>query len=121
MANTQIHTLNRMAKDRLFTINYVVETPSDKLYMILNNSAFTFEIVNISVKTTSGTCTLDFRYNSVSVGGCDAIAASSTRAVTTATSNNSFSLGGNLTVTVSSNSSTDMLSIAVTCRRTGLE
>lgn len=121
MANTQIATLNRTAKDRVFTINYVIETPSDRLYMVLNNSAFSFDIVNVSVKTSAGTCTLDCRYNSVSIGGLDALAASSTRVLTPSTSNNAFAVGGNLTVTVSDNDSADMLSLVFSCRRTGLE
>lgn len=118
---TYVRTLNRSAKDRLFSIVIPIETPTDRTYKIKNNTTFSFDVEAASYITASGTCSLDLRINSVSIGALSALSASSGRTVTSATTNKSMAVGSNLTLTVSSNSSTDMLNIVLTCRRTGLE
>lgn len=95
----------------------LIEYPTDKAYTICINSPFARTITSITTKSSSGTCTFTGKINSTNLGGT-ANSVSSSESEQTHSTNNAMAAGDDFTLTVSSNSSCQMLSFTVKWTRT---
>lgn len=94
----------------------VIEYPDDKDYVIGLAMKFAGTVVEITAKSTSGTCTLTPKINGTAVTG-GAVSVSSTEATSTATAANTFVVGDDLSLTISSNSACENLAYSIKMTR----
>lgn len=87
-----------------------IEFPDDKDYMVIVDSKEAFTIDAVTTKSSTGTATVTIKIGAVALGGT-ANSASSTEQTQEHTSANAVAIGDDVTVTVSSNSSCEDLSI----------
>lgn len=79
----------------------LIETPQAKDYVVCINVPFAFTANTMSAKTSVGTCTLVTKKNTTAVTGLSN-SVSSAQSVTTATAGNSFAVGDDVRLTLSS-------------------
>lgn len=85
-------------------VPFAIETPANGDYTIILKSIWAGSVTAMTTKATSGTCTLTGKVNSTNFGGT-ANSVSSTEQTQTHSSSNTFAVGDDIAVTVSSNSS----------------
>ncbi len=95
------HAINTLS---VFSYSADLIHPQDYTYVLDEASAFAQTINTLSIKTSSGTCTVAIQINGVSVTGLSAVAASSVQAVATASALNTVAANDRITLVVSSNS-----------------
>jgi len=83
----------------------MVETPSNKTYVLRLKAKYAGTINEVSLKTASGTITAKLQIGGVDVTGCTGISVTSTASLTSCTAANTFASGDTLTLITSSNSS----------------
>jgi len=93
-------------------ISFVIEYPDNKDYLIGLDMKFAGTVVEITAKSSTGTCTLTPKINGTTITG-GAVSVSSTEATSTATAANAFSAGNDLAVTVSSNSACENMAVTI--------
>jgi hypothetical protein len=97
-------------------IDYMIEAPTNKRYVVRVYAAHAFTVNSLSYITVSGTCTIKAeRYTGGAWGditSLTSLSASSTIATTSATGNNTFAVGERLAITVSSASAPVDLAIS---------
>ena len=79
--------------------------PTADDYKVLLKSLYAFTVNSATVKTTAGTCTLNFKINSTSITSLSSVSATSSETETNATAANSVAVGDDLVITLSSPSS----------------
>lgn len=82
-----------------------IETPSDKTYYLSINTPYSGTITDVTTRADIGSCTATVAINGISLGG-SANAVSSSEVTESHINNHEFVVGDDLTLTVSSNSST---------------
>ena len=98
-------------------IDGMIETPSNKTYILRLNAKYPGTISNISLKTASGTITAKLQKEGVDVTSCTAISVTSTESTTTCTAANTFVAGDTITLVTTSNSSAADLQFSVQLAR----
>ena len=98
-------------------MTFLFESPDDKDYRVLVNSPIAFTIDSITTISASGTCTLTGKINTTALGGT-ANSVSTSEQEQTHSSANSVSVGDDVVLTVSSNSSADSVSVTIKCTLT---
>jgi len=98
-AQTQISAL------KVEQLDGMVETPSNKTYVLRLKAKYAGTINEVSLKTASGTITAKLQIGGVDVTGCTGISVTSTASLTSCTAANTFASGDTLTLITSSNSS----------------
>jgi hypothetical protein len=95
----------------------MIETPSDKTYVIDQSAAYPYTINTLVAATASGTLTGKIQINGVDVTGISALSISSTPATGTASAANSVSVGNKVTLVVSGSSTPADLSFTMKVTR----
>lgn len=95
----------------------VIEAPTNSDYIVGLNMPFAFTAVTMTTISTSGTCTLVTKKNTTAVTGLSN-SVSSSEVTTTATAGNSYAVGDDVRLTVSSNSSCTKLAFCLKITRT---
>jgi DUF4097 and DUF4098 domain-containing protein YvlB len=98
-------------------IDGMIETPSNKTYILRLNAKYPGTISNISLKTASGTITAKLQKEGVDVTSCTAISVTSAESTTTCTGANTFVAGDTITLVTTSNSSAADLQFSVQLAR----
>lgn len=98
-------------------ISGFIASPSDKSYTIAVKMAHAGTITETTTISASGTCTATFKINSTALGGTANSVSSSEQSQAHA-SNNAFSAGDDIVLTVSSNSSCADMSFSIKYSRT---
>ena len=94
-----------------------IASPSDKSYTLVLKASHAGTITETTTKSVSGTCTATFKINSTALGGT-ANSVSSSETSQSHASNNVFSAGDDIVLTVSSNSSCADMSFTIKYTRT---
>jgi len=94
-------------------LQYTIPDPENRTYKLFQYVPVAFTLEDIYYDLDVGTCSLNVRLESVSVGGWSALSATTTEGNASATSNDSVAVGDTLDLVVSSVSSADMLSITI--------
>jgi hypothetical protein len=89
-----------------------IEFPEDKDYPLFQNSQIARTITKVSSKCSTGTCTATVKIGSTALGGT-ANSVSSTEDVQAHSSDNDIAVGDDGLVTISSNSSAEMVVITI--------
>lgn len=92
--------------------SWLIETPSNKTYVVLLKARFAFTITEVTAKTASGTCTVQATIEGTNVTG-GSVSVTSTEASSTATAANTVAVGNTVAIVVSSNSSAADLQIDI--------
>ena len=100
------------------SIDRLIETPVNKTYTLVSVAKFGFTIENISISTTSGTCTAALQINGVNVGGLNNISVTSTNQNISSTSAKTVVVSGRVTLVITSNSSASDLIFSIGILRT---
>ena len=82
-----------------------IEVPANKTYTLVGVAKFGFTIENISISTTSGTCTASLQINGVNVGGLSSISVTNSNQNISSTSAKTVAVSGTVTLVITSNSS----------------
>lgn len=82
-----------------------IEVPTNKTYTLVGVAKFGFTIENISISTTSGTCTASLQINGVNVGGLSSISVTNSNQNISSTSAKTVAVSGRVTLVITSNSS----------------
>lgn len=82
-----------------------IETPSDKTYVLMLYAKQAFTINNITIKTTSGTCTAAVQIDGVNVTSLSGLSVTSVEQTVNATGANSVVAGNTISLVISSNAS----------------
>lgn len=82
---------------------------------LFRNAPWPFEVISVTSKSASGTCTATVKIGTTALGGT-ANSVSSSEQIRTHTTTNTGVIGDDLTVTFSSNSSCEMATITVAMR-----
>lgn len=90
-----------------------IEVPTNKTYTLVGVAKFGFTIENISISTTSGTCTASLQINNVNVGGLSNISVTSTNQNISSTSAKTVAVSGKVTLVITSNSSASDLIFSI--------
>lgn len=98
-AQTQLNSLKTEQLDGM------VETPTNKTYVLRLKAKYSGTIDEISLKTASGTITAKLQIGGVDVTSCTGISVTSTASLTSCTAANTFASGDTITLITSSNSS----------------
>lgn len=98
-------------------ISGFIASPSDKTYKLAVKMAHAGTITEVTTISASGTCTATFKINSTALGGT-ANSVSSSETSQAHASNNAFSAGDDIVLTVSSNSSCADMSFTIKYTRT---
>jgi hypothetical protein len=96
-----------------------IETPSNKTYWPIVKSKVAYTINEITTDVDSGTISMELQIDGVAVTGCAAaqIAVTSTESDDTCTAANALSVGNDLTIVTTSNSSADDLRFCIKVTR----
>jgi len=86
------------------SFNGLIESPEDKAYVLILKAAYDGSITETTTQSTSGTCTATFTIGATELGGSPNSVSSSEQSQAHV-SENTFSAGDTITMTVSSNSS----------------
>ena len=81
-----------------------IEVPANKTYTLVSVAKFGFTIENISISTTSGTCTASLQINGVNVGGLSSISVTNSNQNISSTSAKTVAVSGRVTLVITSNS-----------------
>ena len=98
-------------------MSYFIETVADKTYKIVVKIPFAGTINSITTICASGTCTLTGEVNNTALGGT-ANSVSSSESEQTHSSANTFAVGDDIQITISSNSSCVDMSFTIKFTRT---
>lgn len=98
-------------------IDGMIESPSNKTYILRLNAKYAGTINEVSLKTASGTITAKLQKDGVDVTSCTGISVSSSESTTTCTGANSIAAGETVTLVTSSNSSAADLQFSVKITR----
>jgi hypothetical protein len=88
-------------------------------YNIVLDAKYPFTIEELTVKTSSGSCTATLKINGVNVTGIAAVSCTTTENTYTATANDVVALGDDVVLTLASLSSPDNLMFTIKVQRTG--
>lgn len=94
-----------------------IEEPADGTYPVGLNMPYGGTISKVTTKALSGTCTLTVKINGTNLGGT-ANAVSTSEAVQSHSSANTFAAGDDITMVVSSNSSCARMAVTIEYTRT---
>jgi len=94
-------------------LQYTIPDPENRTYKLFQYVPVAFTLEDIYYDLDAGTCSLNVRLESVSVGGWSTLSATTSEGTASATSNDSVAVGDTLDLVVSSVSSADMLSITI--------
>lgn len=94
-----------------------IGSPSDKDYRIVLKAAHGGTITETTTRSASGTCTATFKINTTALGGT-ANSVSSSESSQAHASNNVFSAGDDIVITISGNSSCADMSFTIKYTRT---
>jgi hypothetical protein len=92
--------------------HWLIETPDDKSYVVIQKAAYAFTITEVTTKSTAGTCTVTVKINGVALGGT-ANSASTTEQSQAHSTANAVAAGDTVEIVVSSNSSCEMLTVDI--------
>lgn len=106
----------KAAVEQPFAEGLLIEFADDKSYPFVE-LGFDATITEVVTKTTSGSCTVTVTINSTPLGG-GASSATTTKSTTYHESNNALTAGDDITITVSSNSSAEGVSVTLKGTRT---
>lgn len=95
----------------------MVESPSNKTYIVRQYAKYSGTINDATFKTASGTITAAVKINGTNVTTCNGISVTSTASTTTCTAANTFAAGDLITVVTTSNSSGADLSWSIKLTR----
>jgi hypothetical protein len=95
-----------------------IDSPSNKTYTLIASARYGFTIENLTVFTTSGTCTVAVQINGVNVGALSGINVTSSSQTVNSTTAKTVTTGQRVTFVVSSNSSASELVFSLGTRRT---
>lgn len=95
-------------------MTFLIESAKDQDYRVLVNAPHAFRINSITTRSSSGTCTLTGKINTTALGGT-ANSVSTTESTQAHTSANDVAVGDDVVLTVSSNSSSKMISVTISC------
>jgi hypothetical protein len=109
--------LSAAAMSQTFGLSGLIATPSNKDFRIVVNIPFAGTITKVTTRSASGTCTATFKVNTTALGGT-ANSVSSTEQEQAHASSNTFSVGDDIVITVSSNSSCVDMSFTILYTRT---
>ena len=107
-------TLSAAARAQSFGLQLLVETPSNKTYVLVLKARVAFTITEVTAKTASGTCTVQATIDGVNVTG-GSVSVTSTEASSTATAANSVAVGNTVALVVTSNSAAVDLQVDIGC------
>jgi len=93
-----------------------VKAPADGTERVILKAGYVFSITEVTTISTSGTCTLAVSINGLALGG-SSNAVSTSEVSEAHSTNNAVSIGDDVEITVSSNSSCENLSISLTGTR----
>lgn len=110
-------SLSAAARSQVDFWSGIIEEPSDGDYDIIINIPFACTIDSVTTDCASGTCTLTTKINTTALGGT-ANSVSTSEEEQTHSSSNSVSVGDNIRLTVSSNSSCTRMSFTIKYTRT---
>lgn len=95
-----------------------IDSPSNKTYTLIASARYGFTIENLTVFTTSGTCTVAVQINGVNVGALSGINVTSSSQTVNSTTAKTVTTGQRVTFVVSSNSSASELVFSLGTQRT---
>lgn len=95
-----------------------IDSPSNKTYTLIASARYGFSIENLTVFTTSGTCTVAVQINGVNVGALSGINVTSSSQTVNSTTAKTVTTGQRVTFVVSSNSSASELVFSLGTLRT---
>lgn len=93
-------------------MTWLIEVADNKDYPVLINSPYAMTINSITTKSGTGTCTLTGKIGATALGGT-ANSVSTSEQEQTHSSDNAMAAGGDFTLTVSSNSGAENVSVTV--------
>lgn len=97
--------------------NGLIESPSDKAYVLILKAAYAGSITETTTQCTSGTCTATFSIEGVNLGGTANSVSSSEQSQAHASAN-TFAAGETITLTISANSSCVDMRFSITMSKT---
>ncbi|MFA5952247.1 MAG: hypothetical protein WC807_18420 [Hyphomicrobium sp.] len=92
--------------------HWLIPEPEDKTYTVIQKAADDFTITEVTTRCTTGTCTVTVQINGTPLGGT-ANSASSTEQSQSHSSANAVAAGDTVAIVVSSNSSSEMLTVDI--------
>jgi hypothetical protein len=95
-----------------------IDTPSNETYTLIASARFGFTIEDLTVFTTSGTCTVAIQINGVNVGALNGINVTSTSQTVNSTTAKTVTTGQRVTLVVSSNASAIKMAFSLGLTRT---
>ena len=93
-----------------------IKTPADGTERVILKAGYVFSITEVTTISTSGTCTLAVSINGLALGG-SSNAVSTSEVSEAHSTDNAVSIGDDVEITISSNSSCENLSISLTGTR----
>ena len=105
-SNVQTQLDNKLETSDTLTdfLSGLIESPENRDYILIQNVPFAGTITETTTKSSAGTCTATFYIGATALGG-DANAVSTTEDINSHSTSNSFSVGDDIKVNISSNSS----------------
>lgn len=116
-AATSRSNLSAAAKAQTDYFSGLIASPGNQSYNLAINLPFAITVVNTTTKSGSGTCTATFKNTATALGGT-ANSVSSTEQTQAHASANTFAIGDDLVLTVSSNASCADLAFTIEYTRT---
>ena len=98
--------------DQIASGHWLIPEPEDKTYTVIQKAASAFTITETTTRCTTGTCTVTVQINGTPLGGT-ANSASSTEQSQAHSSANEVAAGDTVSIVVSSNSSSEMLTVDI--------
>lgn len=98
--------------------NWFIETPYDRTYTLDQYAKYGYTVEDVTIITSSGTCSIAFKIDGTDITGLSAVSASSVESTSTATAAKTVAVGNTLTAVVSSSAAPDSLAIALKIKRT---
>lgn len=111
-ASTETLTAGKATLSQTALMTWLIEAADDKDYPVLINSPYALTINSITTKSSTGTCTLTGKIGATALGGT-ANSVSTSEQEQTHSSDNVMAAGDDFTLTVSSNSGAENVSVTV--------
>lgn len=111
-ASTETLTAGKATLSQTALMTWLIEAADDKDYPVLINSPYALTINSITTKSSTGMCTLTGKIGATALGGT-ANSVSTSEQEQTHSSDNVMAAGDDFTLTVSSNSGAENVSVTV--------
>lgn len=102
----------KAAKSQAWEQSWLIEYPENKSYRVVVNAALARTITSVTARSSAGTCTMTVNINATPLGGT-ANSVTSTESTQTHTSANAVAVGDDIVLTVTSNSSSENVSVTM--------